>query len=61
MFDKRIENLKYKIIRIITARLKQPDLSCDDILKLSRATAALEQNDIYKAMIQTGATNEANV
>lgn len=61
MFDKRIENLKYKIIRIITARLKQPDLSCDDILKLSRATAALERNDIYKAVIQTGVINETDI
>ena len=64
MFDKRIENLKHKLIRVITNRLKQPDLTCDDILKLSQASAALERNDIFRALTQIGLerpNNETNV
>lgn len=64
MFDKRIENLKHKLIRVITNRLKQPDLTCDDILKLSQASAALERNDIFRALTQIGLerpNNETNI
>lgn len=54
MLEKRIENLKYKLVRVITNRLKQPDLTCDDILKLSQASAALEQNDIIRTLSRIG-------